>query len=123
MKREDKPHVELGTTAGRSGEFIGRPVEVRTTGEVRVPASFRLGDREYQVAEILEMWQDHGFGMASPLKKNWRLRHHRSYFRVRTTEGEVYELYLDRARVGLRHGAPKRWFLYRRVSAGPRPAP
>lgn len=123
MKSEDKPCPEPGTTASRSSEFIGRSVEVKTTGEVRVPASFRLGDREYQVAEILEMWQDHGFGTASPLKKNWRLRHHRTYFRVRTTEGEVYELYLDRARVGLRHGAPRRWFLSRRLSAGPRSAP
>jgi hypothetical protein len=96
-------------------EFVGRPIEVRTTGEVRVPASFRLEDREYEVAEVLEAWQDHGFGMASPLKKNWRLRHHRNYFRVRTTEGEVYELYLDRTRVGLRHGAPRRWFLYRKL--------
>jgi hypothetical protein len=96
-------------------EFVGRPIEVRTTGEVRVPASFRLEDREYEVAEVLEAWQDHGFGMASPLKKNWRLRHHRNYYRVRTTEGEVYELYLDRTRVGLRHGTPRRWFLYRKL--------
>jgi hypothetical protein len=99
------------------GEFIGKPIQVRMTGEVRVPASFRLGDREYEVAEILETWQDHGFGMASPLKKNWRLRHHRNYFRVRTTEGDVFELYLDRTRVGLRAGAPRRWFLYRRLPA------
>jgi hypothetical protein len=99
------------------GEFVGRPIEVTTTGEVRVPASFRLNDREYEVAEILETWQDHGFGMAPPVKKNWRLRHHRSYFRVRTAEGEIFELYLDRTRVGLRHGAPRRWFLYRRLPA------
>ena len=98
-------------------EFIGRPIEVTTAGEVRVPASFRLGDREYEVAEVVETWQDHGFGMASPLKKNWRLRHHRNYFRVRTTEGEVIELHLDRTRVGLRQGAPRRWFLYRRLPA------
>jgi hypothetical protein len=102
-----------------TGEFIGRPIEVKTTGEVRLPASFFLGDREYEVAEILETWQDHGFGMASPLKKNWRLRHHRNYFRVRTTQGEVFELYLDRTRVGLRQGAPRRWFLYRRLPTGP----
>ena len=98
-------------------EFIGRAIEVTTAGEVRVPASFRLGDREYEVAEILETWQDHGFGMASPLKKSWRLRHHRNYFRVRTTEGDVFEIYLDRTRVGLRHGAPRRWFLYQRLPA------
>jgi len=97
------------------GEFIGKPIQVRMTGEVRVPVSFLLEDREYEVAEILETWQDHGFGMASPLKKNWRLRHHRNYFRVRTTEGDVFELYLDRTRVGLSAGAPRRWFLYRRL--------
>jgi hypothetical protein len=108
---------ETGEAKSPPGEFIGRPIEVQTTGEVRLPASFRLGDREYEVEEILETWQDHGFGMASPLKKNWRLRHHRNYFRVRTTKGEVFELYLDRTRVGLRAGAPSRWFLYRRLPA------
>ena len=123
MKSEDEPCVEPGATAGRSSEFIGRPIEVKTTGEVRVPASFRLGHREYRVAEILEMWQDHGFGTASPRKKSWRLRHHRTCFRVRTTEGEVYELYLDRARVGLHHGAPRRWFLSRRLYAEPGSVP
>lgn len=110
---------EAGEPAGQPGEFVGRPIEVTTTGTVRVPASFRLGDREYEVAEVLEMWQDHGFGMAAPQKKNWRLRHHRNYFRVRTTEGDVFELYLDRTRVGLRHGTPRRWFLYRRLAASP----
>ena len=108
---------EVGEPAAQPGQFIGQPIEVTTTGTVRVPASFRLGDCEYEVAEVLEMWQDHGFGMAAPLKKNWRLRHHRNYFRVRTTDGEVFELYLDRTRVGVRHGAPRRWILYRRLPA------
>jgi hypothetical protein len=99
------------------GEFVGRRIEVVTGGKVREPVSFRLGGREYEVAEVLETWQDHGFGMAAPLKKNWRLRHHRNYYRVRTKDGEVFEIYLDRTRVGLRHGQPRKWYLYRKLES------
>jgi hypothetical protein len=117
--RSHRRAEEAGEPAGQPGRFVGRPIEVTTAGPVRVRASFRLGDREYEVSEVLDTWQDHGFGMAAPLKKNWRLRHHRNYFRVRTAEGEVFELYLDRTRVGLRHGTPHRWFLYRQLPASP----
>jgi hypothetical protein len=98
-------------------EFVGRPIEVVAEGKVLEPVSFRLAGRDYEIAEVLERWQDHGFGMAAPLKKNWRLRHHRNYYRVRTKEGDVFEIYLDRARVGLRHGRPRRWYLYRKVES------
>ena len=95
------------------GEFIGRPIEVRQAGEVKAPVAFRLGDTEYEVAEVLEAWQDHSFGLAEPLKKNWRLRHHRNYYRVRTSSGDVFEIYLDRG--SLKHPERRRWYLYRRL--------
>jgi len=95
------------------GEFIGRPIEVRQAGEIKRPVAFRLGDTEYEVAEVLEAWQDHGFGLAAPLKKNWRLRHHRNYYRVRTSGGEVVEIYLDRG--SPKHPERRRWYLYRRL--------
>ena len=103
-------------------EFVGRRIEVVTGGKVREPISFHLGGREYEIAEVLESWQDHGFGMAAPLKKNWRLRHHRNYYRVPTKEGEVFEIYLDRRRVGLRHGRPRNWYLYRKLESAAPPS-
>ena len=94
-------------------EFIGREIDVITNGEIRTPVAFRLGDRDYRIAEILDIWQDHGFGLAEPLKKNWRLRHHRNYYRVRTGEGEVFEIYMDRG--SLKHRERRRWYVYRKL--------
>jgi len=100
-------------------EFVGREIEVTTGGEVKAPVSFRLGEREYRVAEVLEAWQDHGFGLAQPLRKNWRLRHHRNYYRVRTSEGEVFEIYFERgwapAGAPPKHPQRRRWYVYRKV--------
>ena len=98
-----------------AGRLIARPIEVETAGQVRTPVAFTLAGRRHEVEHVLEMWQDHGFGRAAPLKKNWRLRHHRNYYRVRTTEGEVFEIYLERSRVGLRHGKPRKWYVSRQL--------
>ena len=105
----------LDTGDAASGPLLASPIEVETAGEVRVPTAFTLEGRRYEVEQVLEMWQDHGYGMAAPLKKNWRLRHHRNYYRLRTTEGEVFEIYLDRSRVGLRHGKPRKWYATQRL--------
>ncbi len=100
-------------TAKDAGQFIGREIEVTTGGEIKEPVAFRLGDQEHEVAEVLEAWQDHGFGLAEPLKKNWRLRHHRNYYRVRTRRGEVFEIYMDRGSV--KHPELRRWYAYRKL--------
>ena len=100
-------------TVKDAGQFIGREIAVTTGGEIKEPVAFRLGDQEHEVAEILEAWQDHGFGLAEPLKKNWRLRHHRNYYRVRTREGEVFEIYLDRG--FMKHPERRKWYAYRKL--------
>jgi hypothetical protein len=94
-------------------EFIGREIEVTVGGETKAPVAFRLGDQEHEIAEILDAWQDHSFGLAEPLRKNWRLRHHRNYYRVKTSEGQVFEIYLDRGSV--KHRERRRWYVYRRL--------
>jgi len=94
--------------------FFGRQIEVTTGGDVKVPVSFRLDDREYMIAEILESWPDHGFGNSSSGRKRWWQRHHRNYYRVKTTGGEVYEIYYDRG-TSLSHPELKKWFLTRRL--------
>ena len=94
--------------------YFGRQIEVTTGGGVKVPVSFRLDDREYVIAEVLESWPDHGFGKSSAGRNRWWQRHHRNYYRVKTAEGEVYEIYYDRG-TSLDHPELKKWFLTRRL--------
>ena len=93
--------------------FFGQEIEVTTSGEVKVPASFRFDGRERVISEILESWPDHGFGRASAGRKHWWQRRHRNYYRVLTRDGEVYEIYYDRG-VSLKHPEFKKWYLTRR---------
>ncbi len=91
-------------------EFIGRRIQVRCEGLVKRPVAFRLDDDEYEIEAIVEEWQDWGFGKADRLR-NWRTRHHRNYYRVRTTGGDVFEIYCDRPK-------PARitWYAFKRLS-------
>ena len=99
-------------------EFVGREVDVRLSeDEAAAPLAFRLGQREYKVAEQLASWDDNTFGRQRG--RGWRQGQQRQYYRVRTEEGEVYELYADwsparRRRKGGAHGT--RWYLHRRLS-------
>ncbi len=91
-------------------EFLGRPIRVRSEGLVKRPVAFRLDDLDYQIEEILDEWQDWGFGK-SDRHRTWRTRHHRNYYRVRTAAGDIFEIYCDRPK-------PDRitWYASRRLS-------
>ena len=97
-----------------SQRFIGKEIEVTTSGDIKTPASFRLEDREYVIAEVLEYWPDYGYGKQPPQRRKWYHRRHRNYYRVKTTEGETYEIYHDR---GTHPDHPERkiWFLTRQL--------
>ena len=97
-----------------SGRFIGKEIAVTTGGEVRTPVSFRLDDKEYIIDEILEYWPDHSFGKMPQKRPRWWQRRHRNYYRVRTTGGEVYEIYYDRG-TGPDHPELKKWFLTKQL--------
>jgi hypothetical protein len=97
-----------------SGEFIGKEIEVTTSDDIKSPVSFRLEGRDYKIAEILESWPDYGYGNNPPKRKRWYHRRHRNYFRVKTTDGEVYEMYYDRG-TKLEHPEFKTWFLTRKL--------
>lgn len=88
------------------------------------PARFIWGDRTFTVAEMLQ--ESHSFARRGKVSENMRPAHlraalwrgswgvGRSTFRVRTTEGDVFDLYYDRApSAGGRKGG---WFLYRQVN-------
>ncbi len=101
-----------------SPQFIGKDIQVTTNGEIRNPVSFVLEGREYTIAEILEAWPDSGFGRIPASRRNgrhkWWQRRHRNYYRVRTTDDEIYEIYYDRG-TSLDHPQYKKWFLTRRL--------
>ena len=95
-------------------QFFGQEIQVTVTGEIKIPASFRLGDRDYTISEIIESWADHGFGRSTSSRHRWWQRHHRNYYRVRTTESEVFEIYYDRG-TNLKHPERRKWFLHRQL--------
>ncbi len=102
-------------------DFVDREIEVQLSeDEAPVPLAFRLGPREYKIVEQLATWEDHAFA-ALQRGRDWRQQQQRRYYRVRTEEGEVCELYADwspgrRRRKGEAQGT--RWYLHRRLSSG-----
>jgi hypothetical protein len=96
-------------------EFFGQEIQVTTTGDVRVPAVFKLADREYIVSEIVQEWQDHGFGPTAVGRRNrWWQRRHRNYYLVKTSDGELFEIYYDRG-TNLNHPELRKWVLHRQL--------
>jgi len=95
-------------------QFYAREIEVTTGSEVQVPASFRLGDQEYVISQILDAWHDYGFGRSPLRHKKWWQRRHRNYYRIKTTQGEIFEIYFDRG-TSLKHPEYRKWFLYRQL--------
>ncbi len=102
-------------------DFVDREIEVQLSeDEAPVPLAFRLGPREYKIVEQLATWEDHAFA-ALQRGRDWRQQQQRRYYRVRTEEGEVCELYANwspgrRRRKGEAQGT--RWYLHRRLSSG-----
>lgn len=100
-------------------DFVGREVEVTLSEDATpVPLAFRLGPREYKVAEQIATWQGAFAGLRRG--RDWREQQERRYYRVRTDEGEVYELYADwspRRRRRKEGSRGTRWYLHRRISA------
>lgn len=95
-------------------QFFGREVQVTVNGEVKVPTSFRLDDRQYVISEIVLAWQDHGFGPTTSRRKKWWQRRHRNYYRVKTPEGDLFEIYYDRG-TSLKYPERRKWFLHRQL--------
>jgi hypothetical protein len=92
--------------------FIDEPIEVALHGDVREPESFVWRGARHEVRELVHAWSDWGFSEGAG-QRNWRTRRHRNYFRVRTTEGRVFEIYLDR---GARPGSHN-WFLLQELGS------
>ncbi len=121
-----------------SARFIGAPVEVIHDRPPALekrpgpPDGFIWEGRTYRVVAVLQEWHDYrlrgktqafyvkerGSYRAKAMERRGTWGVGRDYYRVRTAEGEVFDLYYDRAPQGPgeRKGA---WFLWRQILETP----
>lgn len=96
-------------------KFFGREIQVVINDDVKTPKSFNLTGKEYIISEIVQEWQDHGFGPTTAgRRKRWWQRRHRNYYVVKTSEGGLFEIYYDRG-TNLNHPERKKWILHRQL--------
>ena len=93
-----------------ASRFIDEEIDVTVEGEVSAPTEFTWRDEVYPIVHIVHQWPDWGFAAGSS-QRSWRTRRHRNYYRVETSSGSLWELYLDR---NTSDGRP-RWFLYQEL--------
>ena len=113
-------------------EFIGREIIVTLPSgfslEKKPPAphAFQWQDKSHRVTEMLANWHRYGkpeirtqggrppyFVRSGRTQGSWGQG--RVYFRVRTEEGRLFDIYYDRAPKGQRRAGA--WFLWRELSA------
>ena len=98
--------------------FMEREIEVEAAEDApQRPVAFKMGGRRYVVADLLRTWEDEAPGGA----RQWSKRRHRTFYRLRTEEGDLFDVYFDWAEARRRHR--DRWVLHRRLSTGTEPGP
>jgi hypothetical protein len=93
--------------------FFGKLIKVQQHEETRAPVFFAFDGEQHDIQDVMLSWQD--FGMPNDGRKHtWIQRHHRNYYRVRTTKGETYEIYYDR---GVSMNSPKhmKWYVTKQL--------
>jgi hypothetical protein len=90
-------------------ELISETIQVEySKGQMR-PISFKWRGKEYRIDEVEHAWQDFGQPRTGPRRTSWRTRRHRSCYRVKAEDGNVYEIYLERS------GSRRVWYLSKRI--------
>jgi len=114
-------------------QFIGREISVKLPSgfslekKPPVPDTFNWHGKIHSVVEMLANWHRYGKpeirtqgGRAPYFVRSGRSQgswgQGRVYYRVRTEEGRLFDLYYDRAPKGQRRAGA--WFLWRELSAG-----
>jgi len=92
----------------QKSRFYGERIEVETLNRSFYPSAFVWRGQRYVINKIIHSWPDSGYAKSTPNKRDWRLRHHRNYFVVRTDGGRVFKIYHDR---GVKKGSPRVWIL------------
>jgi hypothetical protein len=101
-----------------STRFMDREIEVEAAEDApRRPVAFKVGGRRYAVADVLSTWEDEAPGAG----RDWPARHHRTFYRLRTDEGDLFDVYYDWSESRRHHR--DRWVLHRRLAVAPPPAP
>jgi len=95
-------------------EFVGEEIQVEQAAASPRPVRFHWRGRAHEVAEVLSVRVDTGFGDLPPRSRRWYPRRHRRYYVVKDADGSIFELYLDYADKGQR-----RWFLTRHLHRFP----
>lgn len=106
------PLAYLGQSAAM--DLLSEPIQVEMPEDAPVlphPRAFLWRGERYEVARLLERWTDAGFSDRRRGKHHWWERRHRDYFRVKTTDGSTWDLYLDRS------GGRRKWYVGRRWEA------
>ena len=115
----------------QSLRFIGEPIHAEFDEAPALdkkpgcPDRFVWGEEIHQIVETLSEWHD--YARRGRMSRNMRPEHlstassrgswgvGRDYYRVRTADGRVFDIYYDRApgKAGDRKGG---WFLYREMT-------
>ncbi|MBI5649235.1 MAG: hypothetical protein HZC40_02125 [Chloroflexi bacterium] len=77
-------------------EFIDEPIQVESEPRMSNPKTFTWRGASYQVAEVMQAWQDWSVPAFAKHARGWLHRRHRNCFVIRTTDDQIFELYLDR---------------------------
>ena len=75
-------------------ELVAESIEVEQAATSPRPVRFTWRGKVHDVAEVLQMRVDTGFGGLPPRSRKWYTRRHRRYYVVRDTEGDSFEIYL-----------------------------
>jgi hypothetical protein len=89
-------------------EFIDEPITVESEELTTAPKTFVWRGDKYYVAEVIKSWQDWHTPSFADHARQWMHRRHRNCFIVRTTDSQVFEMYLDRS------PGKRDWVLYKR---------
>ena len=88
--------------------FYGERIKVETVDQSFHPSAFVWHGQRYVINRIIHSWPDSGYAKFTTNKGDWRSRHHRNYFVVRTDAGRVFKIYHDR---GVKKESPRVWIL------------
>ena len=92
----------------KESRFYGECIKVETVSQSFHPSAFVWHGQRYVINRIIHSWPDSGYAKLTPHNRDWRSRHHRNYFVVRTDSGRVFKIYHDR---GVKKGSPRVWIL------------
>jgi len=94
-------------------ELVAESIEVEQAATSPRPVRFTWRGKAHDIAEIVQVRVDTGFGGLPPRSRKWYSRRHRRYYVVKDSKGDVFEMYLDYS-----NRKKLSWWLTRRWPAG-----